>query len=72
MSFEYSKLRWRIRQVCGTQAILAKEMGLSERSLSLKLNGKVDWRQEEINSACDVLSIEHSQIPEYFFVANVQ
>ena len=45
MAYEYGKLIGRIIEVCGTRAEFAKQMGLSERTISLKLNGKIDWKQ---------------------------
>lgn len=72
MSYEYSKLSGRIVEVCKTQAKFAEAMGLSERSISQKLNGKVGWRQEEIIKACRVLKISLSEIPKYFFAVEVQ
>lgn len=50
----------------------AKEMGLSERSISLKMNGKVQWKQSEICKACTILQIDNANIPEYFFNLEVQ
>lgn len=69
MSFDYSKLLGRIVEVCGTQAKFAEEMGLSERSISLKLNNKRGWKQEEMKLACGVLALSDSEIPQYFFNA---
>ena len=40
MPYNYSKLLGRIVECCGTQAAFAEKIGLSERSVSLKLNGK--------------------------------
>lgn len=67
MPYNYSKLLGRIAEKTGTQSNFAERMGLSERSISLKLNGKVGWKQNEIIKACEVLSIRESEIPAYFF-----
>lgn len=67
MPYNYSKLLGRIVEKIGTQSNFADRMGLSERTISLKLNGKVGWKQCEIVKACEVLSIEDSEIPAYFF-----
>ena len=45
---------------------------LSERSISLKMNGKVQWKQSEICKACTILQIDNANIPEYFFNLEVQ
>lgn len=67
MPCNYSKLLGRIVECCGTQAVFAEKIGLSERSVSLKLNGKRAWRQLEIDKACTVLEIQKSEIDLYFF-----
>lgn len=72
MSLDYSRLRGRITERCETQAEFAKRMGLSERSISLKLNGKRMFNQKEIDRAIDVLGLTLSDIPDYFFDAKVK
>lgn len=72
MAFDYSKLSGKIKEKFGTQAEFAKAMGLSERSISLKLNGRVFFKQPEIAKACELLKIEESDVPEYFFKKEVQ
>ena len=67
MPYNYSKLLGRIVEKVGTQANFASKMGLSERSVSLKLNGKVGWKQSEIVNACRILCIKDEEIPTYFF-----
>lgn len=64
---DYSKLKGKIVENCGTRKNFAKEMGLSERSISLKLNSKVDFSQTEIAKALSILNIQPSEIDEYFF-----
>lgn len=72
MSFDYSKLRGRIREMFGTEGAFAKAMTLSQQTLSTKLNNKVLFTQDEIKSACSILQIETADIPAYFFTENVQ
>ena len=67
MPYNYAKLIGRIVEKVGTQGNFANEMGLSERTISLKLNGKVGWKQSEIAKACNVLEIQDEDIPAYFF-----
>lgn len=67
MPYNYSKLLGRIVEKVGTQSNFAEKMELSERSISLKLNGKVGWKQCEIAKACQVLEISDNEIPAYFF-----
>jgi len=66
MPYNYSKLLGRIVERVGTQSRLAERMEMSERTISLKLNGKVGWKQTEIAKACNVLEIRDVEIPNYF------
>lgn len=67
MSFDYSKLLGKIKEVCKTQEKFAKEMGISRTTLSIKLNNKQDFDASEINRACNILGIRNTDIPFYFF-----
>lgn len=67
MPYDYSKLYGLIAEKCGTQTIFAQKIGLSERSVSLKLNGRQGWKQAEIAKICDVFDIPVEKIPLYFF-----
>ena len=67
MSFNYSKLFGRIKEKFCTQGRFSKAMGLSERSLSLKLNNKMPWKQNEILRACSLLEISVEEVHLYFF-----
>ena len=44
----------------------------SERTLSLKLNGKVPWKQTDILKAVSLLELSEDDIQEYFFTIEVQ
>lgn len=72
MAYNYSKLLGRIVEICGTQAMFAEKIGLSERSVSLKLNNKIPWKQTEISRACEILDIPVTEIQSYFFTLVVQ
>lgn len=72
MPYDYSKLSGKIVEKFSTQAKFADAMGLSERSISLKLNGKVGWKQAEITRACELLSLSLTDVPSYFFDMRVQ
>ena len=67
MSNDYSKLLGRITEKFGTQAEFANAMGVSERSISLKLNNKVSWKDNEISKAVEILEVDPKDIPAYFF-----
>lgn len=72
MAFNYNKLKGRIIEVFGSQSEFAKAMDWSERTLSLKMNGKVPWKQPDILKAVSLLNLSESDIQEYFFTMEVQ
>ena len=72
MAFNYQKLLGRITEKLGSQSEFARRMELSERTISLKLKGKVPFKQTEIIKASDVLEIDPSEISTYFFTVIVQ
>lgn len=72
MPYDYSLLCGRITTICKTQGVFAKRMGISEHTISKKLNGLAEWKQSEILKACEVLCIALCDIPLYFFATQVQ
>lgn len=70
--YDYCKLKGKIIEVFGSQYLFAKKMGWSERTCSLKLNGKIFWKQNEITKACVLLNICDADLQGYFFKLNVQ
>jgi len=72
VAYDYSKLLGRITEKFGTQTKFAEAMELSERSLSLKLNGKVGFKQNEITKAYPLLDLSETDITSYFFTLKVQ
>jgi hypothetical protein len=72
MKFDYSKLNGRIVEVFGTQKAFAEAMNLSERTISLKLNSKIYFNQDEIVLGVQLLKLTVNDIPDYFFTLKVQ
>ena len=66
MSFKQAKLSGRIKEKFKTQERFAEAMNMSPRSISLKLNNKREWKQNEIDKACELLEIQTSEIGEFF------
>lgn len=67
MMFNYAKLRGRIKEIFDTENVFAKNLGISQTSLSQKLNNKVEFTQKEIEKAIELLHIPKEEIPMYFF-----
>lgn len=65
--FTYNKLRGKIVEVYGSQQKFAEALGLSENSLSKKLNGKTQFRQADIQQWCSLLHIRIEDAGTYFF-----
>lgn len=70
-SYDYSKLMGKIRELFAKNYAFASAMNLSTRTLSLKLTGKVGWKQSEIEKACKLLGIPRNEIHIYFFSLKV-
>ena len=69
MAFDYRKLRGKIVEKYGSQSEFSVVM---ERTLSLKMNSKVPWKQKEICKAASLLDISDGDIGDYFFATRVQ
>jgi hypothetical protein len=73
MAFDYSDLRGRIVAKFGSIKAFAKAYGLSNVTMSNKLNGKVAISMDDIvkMSAPDMLDIPPSEYHTYFFTLKV-
>lgn len=67
MNYDYSKLIGAIAEKFKTRASFATSMGMGECTLSLKLNNRTEWSQDEMKKAMDLLKEPYSEIPSYFF-----
>lgn len=65
--FDYSLLKKEIAAKYRTQRNFARAIGISEHTISVKLNGEKLWRQDEIVRTCELLDIPVTAIPIYFF-----
>lgn len=68
----YAKLRGKIKEVFGTQGAFAVAVGMSQVSVSHRLNGKLEWKASEIANACQALGIPISESTDYFFTKEVK
>lgn len=67
MSFKYNKLKGRIVEVFGTQALFSDKVGVSEQTITAKLAGRSKFSQSDIITWCDALDIDQNDIGVYFF-----
>lgn len=64
---DYAELRGLIRARYKTNGSFAKDLSISECSLSKKLNGASEWTATEMKSACKLLGIPPEKLHHYFF-----
>lgn len=67
ITYNYSKLLGKIKEIYNTQEKFANALGIGRVSLSQRLNGKLEFSQNEILMATELLSIKKKDIPLYFF-----
>ena len=72
MPYDYTELDKKISEVFGTRKNFAKALGLSERSMGLKMNKKRPWKQCEMERICELFHESKESIPKYFFTLIVQ
>jgi len=65
--FDYSKLKGRIIEKCGSQKAFATALGISEGTLTSKLLGYTYFTQVEILKSIKILEFNPDNISLYFF-----
>ena len=65
--YHYRKLIGRIVELYGTRKAFAEALGLSENSLSLKLNGKTGFSQDDIIEWSKLLNISQDEYGSFYF-----
>lgn len=68
MSYDYGKLKGRIVEIFGTQKKFAESIGFSERTLSLKLNNKVAWKQTRFPRHKNFLKLKIKKLTIIFLI----
>lgn len=71
-TFDYSKLKGRIKEKYETQTELSKHISYGFSSLSMKLNNEVLFSQPDILELLRVLEIPNEDISEYFFKLKIR
>ena len=67
VKFNYSKLKGRITEICGTQKAFAEQLGITEGTLTSKLLGYKYFSQDEILRSLEILGISAGRTTDYFF-----
>lgn len=67
MPYAYNKLRGRIIEKYGSQSKFAEKIGISQQSLSKKMNCKIGFSQEDIVLWGGLLDILPEEYSVYFF-----
>lgn len=70
--YDYSKLKGRIKEILGSQDKYAEILGVSNASVSAKLNGKVPISIKEMDISIEALKIPEEEIYSYFFTRKVE
>ena len=67
MGRDYELLRRKILGKYGQTGLFAKDLKVTQSTLSLKLSGKTDWRRAEIEKAARLLSLTADEVWLIFF-----
>lgn len=65
--YTYRRLIGRIIEKYGTRKAFAQALGISENSMSLKLNNKTGFSSEDMSRWGELLDIDVSEFGSYFF-----
>ena len=71
MSYNFAKLRGRMVEKSVNAEDLAHQIGMARSALSLRLNGKRQFRLNEVEQIVTALDIPAEQIAAYFFTEEV-
>ena len=66
-TLDYSRLRGRIVEKCGSNQAFSNAMGWAQKTNTAKLTGRASWTQADILKACKILDIALQDIQGYFF-----
>jgi hypothetical protein len=67
VKFSYSKLRGKIKEKFGSQKAFAEALGITEGTLTSKLQGYTYFTQNEIFRSIKILGIDPDKVTLYFF-----
>lgn len=67
VTLDYSKLRGRIIEKCGTIGAAAEKTGIRAEQFTDAFKGRRTFTQTEILAICEALDLHKEDIPVYFF-----
>lgn len=67
VEYKYNKLRGRIVEKFGSLSAFSEHLDISRVSASYKMNGKVGFTQEDIETWAKLLDIDPDDYGSYFF-----
>ncbi len=70
--YDYSKLKGRIKECFSNQSEFAQQLGLSDASLSYKLNNKKVFDQDQIRKAIEIFNLSAQETIDYFLKIKVE
>lgn len=70
--YDYSKLKGRIKECFSTQSEFAQKLGISNTSLSYKLNNKTVFDQDQIQDSIQIFNLTPKETLDYFFTLEVE
>lgn len=62
----FKKLRIKMAEWEKSQDDVGAAMGVPHSSVSLRLNGFIQWKLDEVYTVCDLLEIPYNEISMYF------
>lgn len=71
IKYNYDKLRKKFKELGIKEKEVAKELGISKSTLSLKLNNRAIFSQDEILKILLMLNLSDSETKEYFLTQKV-
>ena len=71
-TYDYSRLKGKLREKAIVYRTFAEMLGLSESSVSERLNNNAQFTQEEIEQTLLLLGIPLREVEYYFFTHEVQ
>ena len=71
IKYNYDKLRKKFKELGIKEKEVAKELGISKSTLSLKLNNRASFSQDEILKILVMINLSDSETKEYFLTQKV-